>query len=695
MQARYLKRWATGFWSVVFLFFGLAHSAHAARYHVMTGGQLTAGPSIPEDWSPANCYPDLVSGAAAVASAGDSLFLYNEDHSLDEQVTIPAFLGNMDGSSSYTECSIRNSPEGFFLIQAGSEPTIVRGLQLRGLGGGSSDQAIFQLEVSSEEFVTAFFEDCSFQNNKGSDLYGKGGSCILAKNSGAGGALTISRCRFEGNSCQGSGGAIFVEGGYEILVQESDFLENSSLLGTSGAEGRGGALYVSSPGNPSPVSLVDCSFDGNIAAGPGGAILVENASLSLVRTEVNDSQSAILEEATWAAGAGIMHRWTVAHTEPVSLVIDKCSFYRNQGLFGDYPWAADGGAVLVKGLSEDYLIDVTVSDSVFGENYNAQGGGLYIGRFSYGRVSRCRFLNNTTYLQGGASYKGGFSSENRGETARFEYCEFIGNRTGLDINGEDSGVMGRGGAFATRLYPRAEFIHCTFLDNLALGPSHLGDAFYQSQEGGYFAYDEERSDLINCVFFGNGGSVEVYSDDNGLGVVSHCAYEEGQLSCLGAEPVETVTLSGSPFLGPLDAHPAEGSPLIDTALDLFFEVDLEYNPVPSGAGPDIGAYEIDFGEAPVPLSPIPAIELSAWPNPFNPLIRFRYELFEPGPVLLEVFNLAGQRLAVLEQGEKGVGSHELIWRGEDATGRSLASGVFLARLKAGGNVTTRTLTLIR
>ncbi|MCK6622926.1 MAG: M4 family metallopeptidase [Calditrichaceae bacterium] len=60
-----------------------------------------------------------------------------------------------------------------------------------------------------------------------------------------------------------------------------------------------------------------------------------------------------------------------------------------------------------------------------------------------------------------------------------------------------------------------------------------------------------------------------------------------------------------------------------------------------------------------------------YPNPFNPETRVRYGLPRPGRVKIEVFNLLGQRVAVLVDEYKPAGYHLAAFEG-----RSLASGIY-------------------
>ena len=83
------------------------------------------------------------------------------------------------------------------------------------------------------------------------------------------------------------------------------------------------------------------------------------------------------------------------------------------------------------------------------------------------------------------------------------------------------------------------------------------------------------------------------------------------------------------------------------------------------------------------------------PNPFNPSTRIRFELSHAGPVRLAVFDLQGRLVATLVAGRVEVGPHVADWRGADASGRSVASGVYFCRLEAEGKVRTRTMVLLK
>jgi len=59
-------------------------------------------------------------------------------------------------------------------------------------------------------------------------------------------------------------------------------------------------------------------------------------------------------------------------------------------------------------------------------------------------------------------------------------------------------------------------------------------------------------------------------------------------------------------------------------------------------------------------------------------------------VSLAVFNLLGQQVALLDDGDRAAGYHNVVF-----DGKLLASGVYLYRIQAGSFVQTRKLVLMK
>jgi hypothetical protein len=89
------------------------------------------------------------------------------------------------------------------------------------------------------------------------------------------------------------------------------------------------------------------------------------------------------------------------------------------------------------------------------------------------------------------------------------------------------------------------------------------------------------------------------------------------------------------------------------------------------------------------------ISLTASPNPFNPRVNFSLAVAPGDEARVEVFDLRGLRVARLWDGPVPDGAMDLTWQGKDASGRSLASGVYEVRLITDTRVLSKRITLLR
>ena len=79
-----------------------------------------------------------------------------------------------------------------------------------------------------------------------------------------------------------------------------------------------------------------------------------------------------------------------------------------------------------------------------------------------------------------------------------------------------------------------------------------------------------------------------------------------------------------------------------------------------------------------------------YPNPFNPSTTIRFTLMRAAKVQLDVFNVRGERVARLLNGQLAPGEHSLQW---DAGG--FASGIYFYRLKTSGGAEIRKMVLMK
>jgi hypothetical protein len=75
-----------------------------------------------------------------------------------------------------------------------------------------------------------------------------------------------------------------------------------------------------------------------------------------------------------------------------------------------------------------------------------------------------------------------------------------------------------------------------------------------------------------------------------------------------------------------------------------------------------------------------------FPNPFNPATTIRFAVKEPAIVKLHIFNIRGELVRTLADGELGRGLYEKRWNGRDNIDRPAASGLYFYRLQIGAKI---------
>ncbi|HED10214.1 MAG TPA: PKD domain-containing protein [Caldithrix abyssi] len=68
------------------------------------------------------------------------------------------------------------------------------------------------------------------------------------------------------------------------------------------------------------------------------------------------------------------------------------------------------------------------------------------------------------------------------------------------------------------------------------------------------------------------------------------------------------------------------------------------------------------------------------PNPFNPVTTITYVLPENARVRLDIFNVLGQRVKTLVDGQVEAGINTVVWNGKDAVGNQVSSGFYVYQI---------------
>ena len=89
--------------------------------------------------------------------------------------------------------------------------------------------------------------------------------------------------------------------------------------------------------------------------------------------------------------------------------------------------------------------------------------------------------------------------------------------------------------------------------------------------------------------------------------------------------------------------------------------------------------DIDFtGNEPIPSE---YVLTQNYPNPFNPSTQIKVGLTSGSHAVLTVYNVLGEKVATLMDGQYAPGVYDLTWDGKDASGRVLAGGIYIYRLQ--------------
>jgi hypothetical protein len=84
-----------------------------------------------------------------------------------------------------------------------------------------------------------------------------------------------------------------------------------------------------------------------------------------------------------------------------------------------------------------------------------------------------------------------------------------------------------------------------------------------------------------------------------------------------------------------------------------------------------------------------------YPNPFNLSTTITFDIPVTSKFALKLYNVLGQQITLLDEGELQPGRYRRVWNGTTSAGRGAASGVYFARLQAGPFLAVRKLLLIR
>ena len=157
--------------------------------------------------------------------------------------------------------------------------------------------------------------------------------------------------------------------------------------------------------------------------------------------------------------------------------------------------------------------------------------------------------------------------------------------------------------------------------------------------------------------------------------------------------VFVVSVSAEPLLEG-QVRLESGEPVADAQVRIFDMTDLRQGAIARALTDGTGYFAL-------PLAALGGRALPArfalgpnYPNPFNPSTIIPYQLAASSAVRLEVFNLLGQHIATLVDGERAAGFHTATWHATDGSGRAVGAGVYIYRMTVGVESQTGRMVLI-
>ena len=163
--------------------------------------------------------------------------------------------------------------------------------------------------------------------------------------------------------------------------------------------------------------------------------------------------------------------------------------------------------------------------------------------------------------------------------------------------------------------------------------------------------------------------------------------------------IGTIPPKGSAFVR--NTTDADGNSSIEVDADVVSFLSITASTATENTAGKALDLAIDFSAAWAAAKPLAALPLANslnqnYPNPFNPETTIPYALSSDAIVSLTIYNIAGQVVRKLVDGEAlAAGQYQAMWDGRSESGASVASGMYFYLLHAGDYVAKRKMVLLR
>ena len=349
-------------------------------------------------------------------------------------------------------------------------------------------------------------------------------------------------------------------------------------------------------------------------------------------------------------------------------------------------------------FSSPNLLDVIIS----GNSADDSGAGIHCANSSSPSLTNVVITDNSADDKGGGIYCDYDSnpiltnviiSDNSATDGGGVSCFNNSNPQMLNVVISNNTAHNGGGLYIYESEPI--LINSTLFNNTAIDDG-----------GGIYSYTSWLR-YINCISWNDSPQEVYFSLDGYLSfiAIANSDIQDGEAGIVTNNNGTVYWLDGNIIEDPLminpyeeDYHLQDTSPCIGagiTEVEIIstwyyspeFDIEGNLRPNPIGSMPDIGAYENILGE-PVGIDnyhlPNVGLQLMNYPNPFNPSTTIEFSIKSDSKVELSIFNIKGQKIQTLIQNELIAGKHSIIWNGDNDSGVSVSSGLYLYKLNVDG-----------
>ncbi len=459
-------------------------------------------------------------------------------------------------------------------------------------------------------------------------------------------------------------------GGAIYSISSNLTLRNCILRNNRAPEGEGGGIYV----GISNIEVIECEFIENYCGFGGAGLYCSHGNVSIIN-------SLFERDTTWyilgGEMAGAIGCWSSQDAVLIgntfkdnfsgmigNIVMSATATITSNDFINNSAWSAGGGLIL---LVED---SASVMHNLFEDNWagTGSGGGLCF-RGDNSVITENIFIENRAAKGGGLYLEG-------------SYIRVFQNLLAFNIGGVDGGGIYINGTNIT-------------LENNVIS--------YNSANGAGGVYSDNSSPftpitMTNNIIWGNTAVSwpQIYIRHHPL-EVSYCDVQGGWqgVGNIDIDPLFRNSSNGDFHLMSTFCGDPYDSPCIDvgdpTIQDYFLDCDW-------GLGlqlSDMGAYgggdsTIQAIEEHFPPKPEKLILFQNYPNPFNAATTLEFYLPADIKIELSIYNLLGQKLAILYNGFMPSGEHRISWDSSP-----YPSGIYFARLRTGDKIHARKMIFLK